>query len=620
MKKILIIGAGFLQSFVIQKAKSLGYIVLAVDADPNAIGFQYADGFEVVNIVDEEACLSYAKKENIDGVLTAATDYGVLTAAYIAQEMNLPGLEYEVAKLIKNKYLVRKRLFEQHVDDTQQAYEVDGTTDIEKLGQELVFPVMVKPCDGSGSRGASRVDKPEDLKSACQYAMAGSITHRAEIESFIVGREYGVESLVADGEVHVLGIMQKWMTDPPYYAELGHAIPSSLSDDLEEKIKACVKKAIIALGINFGSVNMDLLVTDSGNVHIVDIGARMGGNMIGSSIIPYGTGIDYMANMIRNAAGDPVVLEVAKKCAVATRLLAFKTGGVITKLPDFDTLASEYGVEIFHHLEIDQQINDYHTNLDGCGYIIARAENVEKAVVTAEKVLSIIRGQIFEQQEDAIVASLLESKTKKHGYRGVYQLLIKRVIDIILCLLALPFVLLFTIPIAAIIKLEDNGPIFYRSRRLGKGFKEFDMLKFRSMRQNAPDLRNEDGSTYNSKTDARVTKIGRILRETSLDEIPQIFNVLLGDMSIIGPRAGDVESKDTYEEDEKDKMLVRPGISGYTQAYYRNNLGVREKRLYDAWYAYNVSLALDIKILCKTVATVLKRENVYTNEDITKST
>ena len=140
------------------------------------------------------------------------------------------------------------------------------------------------------------------------------------------------------------------------------------------------------------------------------------------------------------------------------------------------------------------------------------------------------------------------------------------------------------------------------------------MLKFRSMRENAPDLRNEDGSTFNSKTDTRVTKIGHILRETSLDEIPQVFNVLAGQMSIIGPRAGDVESKDTYEEDEKDKLLIRPGITGYTQAYYRNGLGVREKRLYDAWYAHSVNFELDVKIFFRTIKTVLTHENVYTNE------
>lgn len=205
-----------------------------------------------------------------------------------------------------------------------------------------------------------------------------------------------------------------------------------------------------------------------------------------------------------------------------------------------------------------------------------------------------------------------KSKSKK-GYKGFYQLGIKRAIDIIACLIALPFVLIILIPVAIAIKVEDRGPLFYHSMRIGKGFKEFGMLKFRSMKVNAPDIRNEDGSTFNSKTDPRVTKIGHFLRETSLDEIPQVFNVLAGQMSIIGPRAGDVESKDTYEEDEKDKLLIRPGITGYTQAYYRNGLGVREKRLYDAWYAHSVSFWLDVKVFFKSIITVLKRENVYTN-------
>lgn len=209
------------------------------------------------------------------------------------------------------------------------------------------------------------------------------------------------------------------------------------------------------------------------------------------------------------------------------------------------------------------------------------------------------------------------SKTKKN-HSGAYQLVFKRIIDILLSLIILPFILLVTIPIAIAIKIEDGGPIFYKSRRIGKGFKEFKMLKFRSMKVNAPDLRNDDGSTYNSQSDTRVTKIGRFIRETSLDELPQFFNVLAGHMSLIGPRAGDVESKDTYQEDEKDKLLVRPGISGYTQAYFRNGLGVREKRLYDAWYAHNVSFGLDVKIIFKTIATVLKRENVYTNDEKTE--
>ena len=208
---------------------------------------------------------------------------------------------------------------------------------------------------------------------------------------------------------------------------------------------------------------------------------------------------------------------------------------------------------------------------------------------------------------------LYEKTKNKMGYKGLYQLIIKRIIDIIICLVLLPFVIIILIPIAIAIKLDDNGPIFYHSNRIGVNFKEFKMLKFRSMKVDAPDIRNTDGSTFNSNSDSRVTRVGRFLRETSLDEIPQIFNIIKGNMSIIGPRPGDVESKSTYKNDEKDKLLIRPGITGYTQAYYRNNIGVRDKRLLDAYYAHNVSFLWDLRIFFKTISTVLKKENIYTN-------
>ena len=214
----------------------------------------------------------------------------------------------------------------------------------------------------------------------------------------------------------------------------------------------------------------------------------------------------------------------------------------------------------------------------------------------------------------SIAEALYESSKMHDGYKGFYQKTVKRVIDLVLSIIVLPVALLLMLPIAIAVKAEDGGPVLYRSKRLGIGFNQFDMLKFRSMKVGAPDIRNADGSTYNSDHDERVTKVGKFLRETSLDEIPQLFNIIKGDMSIIGPRAGDAESKDTYANDERDKLLVRPGVTGYSQAYFRNSLDVRSKRLYDAYYAHRVSFALDLRVFCKTVLTVLKHENIYTNK------
>lgn len=205
--------------------------------------------------------------------------------------------------------------------------------------------------------------------------------------------------------------------------------------------------------------------------------------------------------------------------------------------------------------------------------------------------------------------------SKKRKSESFYVKVVKRFFDIIIGLCALPFLVLVTIIVGIAIKMEDGGSIFYKAKRIGKNSTIFHMYKYRSMVENAPNWTNEDGSTYNSSNDPRVTKVGRFLRDTSIDEIPQFFNILIGNMTLIGPRASGAGALGTYLEDELPKMDVKPGITGYTQAYYRNSISVREKRLYDAWYARNVSVWLDIKIFFKTVATVLKRENVYTNNE-----
>ncbi len=193
----------------------------------------------------------------------------------------------------------------------------------------------------------------------------------------------------------------------------------------------------------------------------------------------------------------------------------------------------------------------------------------------------------------------------------MYSRGIKRVFDFIIGLIALPFVLVITIIMAPIIYLNDKGPIFYNASRLGKNGKPFKMYKFRSMMVNAPDIRNEDGSTYNGDDDPRVTKVGRFMRKTSIDELPQFLNVFLGDMSLIGPRPDPLDDMEIYTEHQKKKLIVRPGITGYNQAYYRNSVEQNEKFENDVYYAENISFILDVKIFFKTIATVLTHDNVY---------
>lgn len=197
----------------------------------------------------------------------------------------------------------------------------------------------------------------------------------------------------------------------------------------------------------------------------------------------------------------------------------------------------------------------------------------------------------------------------------IYQNFIKRIIDIIISLLVLPFVFVIGIPIAIAIKLEDGGDIFFRGLRYGKGMRKFPMYKFRSMKMNAIDIRNPDGTTFNSENDTRLTKIGAFLRKTSLDELPQFINVLLGDMSLIGPRPSPMGNEATYTNFVKKKFRVRPGITGYNQALKRNSASLEERYKNDVFYSENVSFALDLKIIFMTLKTVLLQKNVYHNNN-----
>lgn len=197
----------------------------------------------------------------------------------------------------------------------------------------------------------------------------------------------------------------------------------------------------------------------------------------------------------------------------------------------------------------------------------------------------------------------------------MYKHFFKRLIDFISALILLPFLLILIIVVAIAIKAEDKGPVFYTANRLGKNEKIYKMYKFRTMKVNAPDLRNPDGSTFNSEEDPRLLKTGKLFRKTSIDEIPQILNVLIGNMSIIGPRPDLPEHINQYSEEDKLKLSVLPGLSGYNQAYFRNSIDWADRKKNDVYYARNISFLFDCKIFLKTIQTVLFRKNVFVTKE-----
>lgn len=212
----------------------------------------------------------------------------------------------------------------------------------------------------------------------------------------------------------------------------------------------------------------------------------------------------------------------------------------------------------------------------------------------------------------------MSSKTKLSG--SLVFRFTKRTFDILLSLILMIPVILIVIISYIFIKIEDGGPLFYKAERTGLFGIPFKMYKLRSMKENAPDIRLEDGSTFNGDDDPRVTKFGKFARKTSIDELPQIINVLKGDMSFIGPRPDTPMYLDKYTDEEKIILTVRPGITGYNQAINRNSVLTKEKLENDVYYVKHLSLFFDLKIIFMTINTIIMRKNINRNYEESKDT
>ncbi len=186
----------------------------------------------------------------------------------------------------------------------------------------------------------------------------------------------------------------------------------------------------------------------------------------------------------------------------------------------------------------------------------------------------------------------------------------KRFFDVTVAIVALMVLAPVLGLIAVAVKLSSRGPVLFTQERIGWRGRRFRIVKFRSMVRNAPYLRNPDGSAYSSDTDLRVTRFGRSLRRTSLDELPQLWNVVRGQMSLIGPRPELAEGVRTYRPADFRRLNVRPGMTGWAVVHGRNDLPITRRRDLDTWYADHASFRLDLEILFKTIATVMDRTGI----------
>ena len=390
MKKILVVGGGAYQVPLIKRIIESGYEAYCVDGNPNAMGFGCATGYKHINVLDENACLEYAKELGINAVMTYGATLTLPTVAYIGEKLGLPALPVDTAELSKSKYKIKKRLSDYGCNIKGDFFEMYSVEDAKN--HKFTIPCVIKPSDGSGSKGVSLVYNENEIENAVQYAFDGARYGEFYAESLIDGEEYSAEAFVANGEIYVYAIV-KTTFERLSNGEIsyGHRTPSGLPAETEKLIEDEVKKAIKALNITMASVNFDVILSnDDGKPYIIDCGIRVGQNLIASHFVPLSRGVSVIDNTIKLALGEKVDAEPKFNKCIATRLLIYKPGVIIEIKPMNNIIGTNNIVDVVMRKGVGDTQNEYREKSDTCGWVITTGDTPDEAennAVNAKKLL-----------------------------------------------------------------------------------------------------------------------------------------------------------------------------------------------------------------------------------------
>ena len=320
MKKIVIIGANDFQNPLILKAKEMGYETHVFAWQDGSVGERTADFFYPISIVEKDAILEECKKIKPDAVATIASDLANITVQYISKALGLPCNSDECIEVSTNKYKMRVA-FKSHGVGTPFFARVSSADELGDMGN-FEFPVIVKPTDRSGSRGITKVTSCQDLSKAIEAAVAHSFEKKAIVEEYIEGTEYSCECISFGGEHTMLTVTKKFTTGSPHFIETGHIEPAGLSCEILNKVKSEVFAGLNALKISYGASHSEFKITPAGDVRIIEIGSRMGGDCIGSDLVRLSTGYDFVRMVIETASGiKPTMIPVSSPKAAAIRFV-----------------------------------------------------------------------------------------------------------------------------------------------------------------------------------------------------------------------------------------------------------------------------------------------------------
>ena len=345
MKKLAIIGASYLQNPLILKAKAMGLETHVFAWAAGDVGETTADHFYPISIVEKEQILEQCRRIGIDGVCTIASDLAAITVNYVANGLGLFGNTMECTEKSTNKHAMRLA-FEAGSDPSPKSILVHSAAELE--GAALEYPVIVKPVDRSGSRGITKVEGTAGLAAAIENAKGQGFEKAALVEEFAAGQEYSVECISYQGQHHFLAMTKKFTTGAPGFVETGHIQPAPVQPEQLAAVKQVVFHALDTLGIRNSASHSELKISPAGTIRLIEIGGRMGGDFIGSSLVERSTGVDFLRAVIQVALGQaPDLTPVHPGEAAAVRFVFGQ--------PDVDVLEALRAQHPEYLLEADVQ-------------------------------------------------------------------------------------------------------------------------------------------------------------------------------------------------------------------------------------------------------------------------
>lgn len=370
MKKLAVIGASYLQRPLVEKAKEMGLYTLCFAWAEGAVCKDLVDEFYPISIVEKEDILKICQEKQIDGICTIASDVAAPTVAYVAEMMGLVGNTHLASITANNKYAMRQAFMNASVPCPQFLCVEDCTNaTIDKIKQSMKLPLIVKPADRSGSLGVTKVENIDVLKDAIENALACSFKKQTMVEEFVGGREISVEFISYQGKHYPLQITDKVTTGAPHFVELEHHQPSTLSAELYAKIYSITENALNALGITNGASHSEYKITDDGDIYVIEIGGRMGGDFIGSDLLRLSTGYNFVKGVIDVALGTFNEPKLTETNHSGVYFLCKETEYL---LPYFANANDIEGVVMYE--QTDTELRNITCSADRSGYLIYKGE------------------------------------------------------------------------------------------------------------------------------------------------------------------------------------------------------------------------------------------------------